>query len=180
MTLVIPILYSYSSSMNYSQMIPCGMVRDVVLIITAANSTLLHGSVQHCLNPLLMQVCSLANFGNFQQACFLPVMATPYCTKCGNIWSTLGYYQMWLLLYSTKCGNIWSTLGYYQMWLLLYSTECGNIWSTLGYVATSALHQMWQHLEYPRILPNVATSVLHQMWQHLEYPGYYQMWRSKK
>ena len=60
------------------------------------------------------QVCSLANFGNFQQACFLPVLATSYSTKCGNIWSTLGYYQMWLLPYSTKSGNIWSTLGYYH------------------------------------------------------------------
>ena len=71
-----------------------------------------------------------------------------YSTKCGSIWSTLGYYQMWLLLYSTKCGSIWSTLGYYQMWLLLYSTKCGNIWGTHGY------YQMWLYFCTP---PNEAT-----------------------
>ena len=72
----------------------------------------------------------------------------PYSTKCGNIWSTQGYYQMWLLPCSTKCGNIWSTHGYYQMWLLL------NIWSTHGYYHMWYF-QMWQNLW---ILPNVATS----------------------
>ena len=91
---------------------------------------------------------------------------------CQNL-GTHRYYQMWLLLYSTKCGNIWSTHGYYQM--CVATSVLHQMWHLeypwiLPNVATSVLHQMWQHLEYPWILINVATSVLHQMWQHLEYP----------
>ena len=133
---------------------------------------------------ITFQVCSLANFGNFQQACFLPVLAT----SCSNIWSILditkcGYFCTPPNVATfgapkdiTKCGyfrtppNVWQHFGYYQMWLLLYSTKCDK------------------HLEHPRILPNVATCTppnvatfgvplditkcgyFCQMWQHLEYP----------
>ena len=104
----------------------------------------------------LYQVCSLANFaGNFQQACFLPVLATSYSTKCGKIWSPHGYYQMWLLLHSTKYGNIWGTHGYYYFCtppnvatsVPMDSTKCGYF-CTPPNVATFGVpmdinYQMW-------------------------------------
>ena len=40
--------------LHHTQMILCGMVRGVVLLVPAANSTTLLGSAQHCHSPLQM------------------------------------------------------------------------------------------------------------------------------
>ena len=52
-SVTLAILDLSSQVLQYTQMIPCGMVMGVVLLVPAANSTALLGSAQCCRNPLL-------------------------------------------------------------------------------------------------------------------------------
>ena len=52
-SVTLAILDLATHALKYTKTIHCGMVRGVVLLVPAANSTTLLGSAQHCHNPLL-------------------------------------------------------------------------------------------------------------------------------